>query len=425
MNDVKIIGGALFILLLTIFFPLEVSGEKSSTILIRNGTIFTVTKGVIKSGSILIKNGKIFEVGKDISVPEDAEVIDASGCVVFPGFIDSHTNLGAAEIGSLDGDEDEGTSPLTPHLRIIDAINPINSFIPLARKTGITAALTAPGQGNLLSGQSALIRLTGQNIEALVLKFPVGIHGSIGETPKLRFGKKGVLPSTRMGAAALLRQTLVDSQEYLSKILEYEKKIADKKNNDKEVAERSQALPPIDFMLDSLLPVIKGELPLIITANRKDDLLTAIRIKDEFKIRLVINQGADAYKVRDRLASENIPVLIGPQTVSPTTFETSGAVPEAAFLMQKEGVKIAFQTGGGKHFGDLLSQARLAIAHELDIEDALRALTINPAEIFGVSDFIGSLEKGKLADIVIFEGNPLLSTEAKLRVVIIGGTIVE
>ncbi|MFB0564336.1 MAG: amidohydrolase, partial [Candidatus Aminicenantaceae bacterium] len=299
---------------------------------------------------ILVLDGKIAKVGKNISVPEGAKILNAK--VIIPGLIDSFTNLGTTEIETEDRDFDEATSPITPHLRIIDALNPENSFIPIARKRGVTAALTAPGEGNLLSGQSALIHLSGKTMEEMVVKFPVAVHGSLGEMPKLRYGKEGKMPSTRMGEAALLRQTLIDAQNYLSKILNYEKKLEEykKKEKEREASPSDKPFPPsTDFKLLSLFPVIKGEMFLALRANRLDDILTALRIAEEFQLKIIINHGADAYKVADKLSSRNIPVLVGPVASYFQMIETRGALYENVVRLHKAGVKIAFQTGSVKN----------------------------------------------------------------------------
>lgn len=414
----KIIG--LFIFSCLLFFP-EGLFPQDKKLAIRGGKLITVTRGDIENGVLLIRNGKIEAIGKDIHIPSDAKVIDASKCTVLPGLIDSFTNLGTTEVELIDKDFDEATSPVTPHLRIIDALNSDNSYIPLARKRGVTAALSAPGEGNLLSGQSALIHLAGQSVEDMVIKFPVAVHGNLGEAPKLRYGKKEKMPSTRMGEAALLRQTLIDAQDHLHKILTYEKK---KKEFVKKEKGEEPLPPSTDFKLQSLIPVIKGEMFLIFRANRHDDILTALRIAEEFHLKIIINHGAEAYRVADKLASRNIPVLVGPVASYFQRIETRRAAYESVLHLHKAGVKFAFQTGSVQNISDLLYQAELAVTYGLPYEEAIKALTLYPAQIFGVDDELGSLEKGKTADVVIFEGDPLKRL-SKVRMVIIKGEILE
>jgi len=370
---------------------------------IKNGKLYTITKGILENGTILIQEGKIAAIGKNLTVPKNARIIDASNLTVLPGFIDAFTNLGTADTVPSNNDSDEATSPITPHLQIIDAINPENRFIPLARQNGVTSLLCAPGEGNLLSGQSALIHLAGNSIEEMLIEFPVAVHGNIGEVPKLRHGgKKGRYPSTRMGSAALLRQTLINAREYGEKL--------------------KHSPSPKNFKHESLVPVVKKERPLIIRANRLDDILTALRIADEFKIRIILNHAAEGYRVAEKLSAQNIPVLLGPVSSFYKREETSKANFENAAILQKAGVKIAFQTNSFLNYGDLILQAEKAVQHGLPYNEALKALTIYPAEIFGVEDRIGSLEKGKIADIILFEGEPL-RRNSRIKMVLIKGRV--
>ena len=421
---------ACIILMLGLCSFLYPQGEADDEVLaIRGGRLVTITRGEIENGVLLIKEGKISAIGMDIAIPQGAKVIDATGYIVLPGFIDSFTNLAAVEAEGIEEtrDYDEATSPITPHLRIIDAINPESKLLQVARRSGVTAALSAPGEGNLLSGQSALIRLLGDRVEEMVVKFPVAVHGSLGEAPKLRYGAKGKAPATRMGAAALLRQTLIDAQNYLDKINRYEAELKEYQQKEKEGKAdpaKRPAPPAVDFKLKSLIPVIKGELPLIVRANRMDDILTALRIADEFQLKLILNHGADAHKVTERLASRNIPVIVGPLTPYRQTIETSQATYKNAAVLNKAGVTIAFQTGSVRQVGNLLYEAGQAVSHGLPYEEALKALTINPAEIFRVADELGSLEEGKRADIIIFDGDPL-NPLSHIKMVIIGGKICE
>jgi imidazolonepropionase-like amidohydrolase len=402
--------------------------DNDGIIAIRGGILMTITNGDITNGMLLIEGGRITAIGKNINIPEKAQIIDAENYTILPGFIDSFTNLGAVETEGIEEtrEYDEATSPITPHMRIIDGINSESGLFDAAIKTGVTTILCAPGEGNLLSGQSALIQLVGDSVDEMVLKFPVGIHGSLGEPPKLRYGKKNVNPSTRMGEAALLRQTLIDAQDYAEKIVSYKKKLKDYEQKEKEgkaEPDKKPVPPPTNFKLQSLIPVIKGELPLILRANRYDDILTALRIADEFKLQLILNQGADAYKAAKKLADRNIPVILGQMPPYRSTQETMSALYENAALLHKAGVKITFQTGSAHNIGSLLQQASLSVSHGLPYEVALKALTINPAEIFGIEDRLGSLEKGKRADIVIFDGDPLNSL-SHIKMVITEGRIV-
>jgi len=425
---ISILGGILFCLCLIGF---SVQGD---TVAFRGAKIVTAAQGTIENGILLIEGENILAVGKNVKIPEGTEIIDVSNHTILPGLIDSFTNLGTTEIEPMLRDFDEATSPVTPHLRIIDALNPENSFIPIARKWGVTAALTAPGEGNLLSGQSALICLCGETMEDMVLKFPVAGHGNLGETSKLRYGEKGQMPSTRMGAAALLRQTLVDAQEYSDKILAYEKKLEEYKSKAMEAKEEEKdkgdekelppepVPPPTDFKLKSLIPILKGEQYLVLRANRQDDILTALRIAEEFGLKIVINHGAEAYKVADKLAQKNIPVLVGPVESYFQRVETRGALYQNVVRLHRAGVKIAFQTGSVENISSLLYQAERAVQYGLPYDEAVKALTLYPAQIFGVDDKIGSLEKGKIANLVVFDGDPLKRL-SRVEMVVVKGKV--
>ncbi len=378
-------------------------GDAADTLVIRNGRLHTMARGVIEGGIVLIRNGRIVAVGNAVDVAEGAAVIDASGLDIFPGPIDGFTNLGAVDIEPENRDHDEASSPVTPHLRITDALNPGNRFIALARKRGIANVLCAPGESNLLSGQSALIHLSGHSLQDMVVKFPAALHGNLGEIPKMHYGAKNRYPSTRMGEAALLRQTLLDAQAYREKLEQPEP-------------------PDRDLKLESLIPVLKGELPLMVRANRMDDILTVLRISDEYGIKLILNHGSDAHRVADRLAARGIPVIVGPFSAHQMREETARATLEGPAQLLEAGVKFAFQTGGFQNYGDLIYQAETAVKYGLAPEEAWKALTIYPARIFGVDSELGSLEAGKLANLVIYKGDPLRSV-APLKLIMIRGQV--
>lgn len=422
----KKIFAVLAVILAVLLFSCTVPAQ-DRTLALRGGKFYTVSHGIIEGGVLFIRHGKIAALGDNVAVPENVKMIDASDCTIVPGFIDAFTNLGTVEHESIGQDYDEASSPLTPQLWITDAIDPENAFIPLARKMGTTAALCAPGEGNLLSGQSALIRLKGGTVKQMVIRFPVAVHGSLGELPKMRYGQKGRYPSTRMGEVALLRQTLIEAGEYLDKVHDYQQRLESFQNREKKGRTKSAdkpLAPPADFKLQSLIPVLEGSLPLVIRANRMDDILSALRLAEEFNLRIVVNHGTEAYRVAGELAARNIPVLVGPYAEDKQSFETSKAARENASLLHKAGVRIAFQSGSYEHFADLLNQARLAVSYGLPGEEALRALTLSPAQIFGVEDRLGSLDEGKTADIVIFDKDPF-GALSRIKMVIIAGEIVE
>lgn len=376
--------------------------DSSGMIALKGGRIIPVGSPVIEKGTILVENGIIMDIGEDPVIPEGTEVIDVSGCVMIPGLIDAFSHIGTTDISSFGSDHDEATAPVTPHLRITDALNPDNRFIPLARQNGITSALTAPGEGNLISGSSALIRLTGETPEAMIIRTPVAMHGTLGELPKMRYGTKGQSPMTRMGQAALLRDTLTRGREYA----------ASRKDTDAS-----------NFKMAALRPVLERKIPLMVRANRLDDILTALRIAGEFNIRIILHHGAEAYRVADTLADRKVPVVLCPPAMFQMRLETTRATFENAAILHRAGVKIAFQTGTVNHLHTLLSQVRAAVANGLPADAALKSVTLFPAQIFGVEDRIGTLEKGKSADLVIFDRHPLEST-AKVKMVMVAGQLI-
>lgn len=378
--------------------------KREGPLIIKAGKILRVTRPPLEKGIILIEEEKIAAVAEDMAIPEAATVLDYPQGIVFPGFIDACTNMGLEDIEPDERDSQETSMSIMPHLRVIDALNPENRFIALARKGGVTSALIAPKAGALLSGQSALINLAGKTVEEMLVKFPVGVHATLGEIPKAIYGKRGQMPSTRMGEVALLRQTLTDAIDYYQK---------SKRGQEKR-----------DFKQEALIPAIKGELPLIVQVNRLSDILSALKIADEFDLRIIINQGTEAYRLVEILSAKKIPLILAPLEIYYQSFETRGASDNSPFILNKGGVKIAFQTGDIRYGTSLLHQARMAIENGLSYEEALKALTIYPAEIFGVDNQLGSIEAGKLANLVVFEDDPLVGL-ARVKAVIIKGRIVE
>jgi imidazolonepropionase-like amidohydrolase len=391
-------------------------------LVLRGARLLTVTHGTIEDGVLILRGGRITALGADVPPPPGAEVLDLRGKTVMPGLIDGFTNLGTADYPSYGRDDDEATDPVTPHLRITDALDPDNRFIPLARSTGITAVLCAPADGNLVTGQSALVRLTGDRVEEMVVRAPVAVHVSLGEAAKIRYGEKNRMPATRMGSAALLRQTLVDAQGYAETLARHEKELAEYRAGRGEDGAREPTPPARDLKLESLLPVLSGETPFIVSADRFDDIHTALRIAEEFHLRIILNHGAEAYRVGEELARRGIPVIWGPAGTEYRELEAQRGTPETPGRLATAGVRIAFQTGSVERLDGLLDQARIAIAYGLPREEALAALTLHPAEIFGVADRMGSLEVGKAADLVVFDGDPLEAL-SRVEMVFIGGEL--
>jgi imidazolonepropionase-like amidohydrolase len=378
------------------------------------GKVFPVSGAPIESGTVLIRDGRIEAVGQGIPVPPDAQKIDAAGQWILPGLIDSRTHLGVWEVDldPVSRDEDERTDPITPQARVIDAFYDQSENIRVTRQTGVAAALVTPGEDNLINGQSALVDLGGEDLDQVLIKFPVAMHFSLGEPPKARYGARTQIPSTRMGSAALIRSTLIQAREYLTKWDVYKEQSleCEARPGGRSKARKEAKCPPEpparDLRWDALSPVLKGEVPAIFRAQRMDDILTALRLAEEFKLRLVVSHAAEAYKVADLLDAKKIPVILGPVTTQPDRIETLGAIYENAARLEAAGVRIAIQTDRTNDARTLPWEAGLAVAYGLPWEVALRAVTLTPAEIFGVADRLGSLERGKVANVLVTAGDP-------------------
>jgi len=402
------------LLLILAASPAPAPQPAASPVALVGGRVFPVSGPPIEGGTVLIRDGRIEAVGKGIPVPADARKIDASGQWVLPGLIDSRTHLGIWEVDldEMSRDEDERSDPVTPQARVIDAFYDESENIRVTRQTGVAAALVAPGDGNLINGQSALVDLSGGDLDRVLLKFPVAMHFSLGEPPKARYAARNQTPSTRMGSAALIRSTLIQAREYLAKRDVYDRRVLECETGrpGRSKGRKEERCPPDvparDLRMEALLPVLKGEVPAIFRAQRMDDILTAVRLAEEFHLRLILSHAAEGYKVADLLDSRKIPVIVGPITTQPDRIETAGALYENAARLHDAGVKIAIQTGQTSDARVLPWEAGLAVAYGLPWDAALRAVTLSPAEIFGVADRLGSLDRGKQANVIVTTGDP-------------------
>lgn len=382
-----------------------IPGRAAEVVAIRGARIYTVTDGIIENGTILIEKDRIQAVGRDLAIPPGAKVIDAPGRVVIPGLIDAFDQLGLEEIPaeSITVDSTEFTDPVHPALRVIDSLNPQSEGIRVTRAEGITNALSVPSEGNVLAGQSVLIQLSGNTADEMTMRAPVAMHISFGEAARREYGPRNRSPQTRMGVAAVLRAALIKGQNYAARWDDYRKKLGEweaKKEG------KPPAAPDHDLDMEALLPVLRGELPVIASARRLDDILTAIRIAEEFHLRLILSHATEAYRIAPLLAEKKIPVLVGPIREEPLRIEALGARLENAALLAKAGVKIAIGTDDVQNVRNLPLDVGFAIAYGLSPDEALRAVTLNPAEIFGVVDLLGSISKGRLANLVLLSGPP-------------------
>lgn len=382
-------------------------------ILIKNGTINTVTKGIIQS-NILIDNKKIIEIGNEIVAPLDAEIIDADGCLVLPGFIDAHTHLGLWEdgIGVEGADGNEETDPVTPHLNPIDGINPMDRNFTEAVQGGITSVCTTPGSANVMGGQCIAIKTYGRIVDKMVIKNPVASKIAFGENPKSVYGSDDKTPQTRMAIAALIRENLKKAEEYLEEIERCE------------LEEDDESKPEYDIKYESLIPVLKRKIPLKAHAHRADDMFTAIRIAKEFNLRLTLDHCTEGHLVVEELAEEGYPVIVGPSLSERSKVELRNLTFETAGILSNAGLEVCLMTDHPVVPVQYLPIcAGLAIKHGMKEDKALEAITINPAKVLGIDDKVGSIEVGKDADIVIWDNNPF-EINSHVLYTIIDGKIV-
>ena len=385
-------------------------------IAITKGTLYTITQGIVEEGTLVIENGKIAALGTNISVPQGAQVIEAPGKVVMPGLVDAHCHTGvfADGVGPPHSDGNEMTDPITPHARALDALDPGDMAWADLRAAGVTCVLTGPGSGNVIGGQSICVKTAGKTVTEMTLLEPAGMKMALGENPKRVYGDQKKIPSTRMGNAALLRQALVETQNYLAKWERYEAKR--QKGEEAEPPERN-------LKWEALGKVLRRELKARIHCHRADDILTAMRIAEEFNLDITVEHATEGYKLADLLARKSIPCVVGPILFSRTKYELRGMTPRNPGLLAKAGAKVAIQTDEMSAVKYLALNAAVAVREGMPEEEALKAITINAAEIIGVADRVGSLEVGKDADVVIFSGHPF-DYRTVAEVVIINGEVV-
>lgn len=379
---------------------------------IKNGSIYTMAGEIIK-GDILIKDGKIVEIGSEIVAPLDAAVIDANESFVFPGFIDAHTHLGMWEdgIGFEGADGNEETDPITPNLSAVDGINPMDRNFKEALQGGITTVASGPGSANVIGGQFIAIKTYGDRIDDMIVKDPIAVKIAFGENPKSAYGKEDKTPQTRMATASLLRETLKKAQFYLDDLIEYEE------NDDMD-------RPEYDIKLEALIPVLKREIPLKAHAHRADDIFTAIRIAKEFDLKLTIDHCTEGHLISKHLAKENYPVIVGPSLSERSKFELKNLTFETPGILANSGLKVCLTTDHPVvPIQYLPVSAALAVKSGMDRNKAIEAITINPAEVLGIDDKVGSIEVGKDADIVIWDKDPL-DIQSKVLYTILNGEIV-
>jgi len=375
------------------------------TIAIIGGKLLTVSHGTIENGVLVLSGGKITAVGAAgaVQVPADAQVIDAKGMTVYPGLIDSETNLGLVEIEADENGRDlvEPSGEIMPHMHVYDAFHAETERIPIDRYNGITNAVVAPASGDSLPGQDIFIQLAGRDRDEMILKRDSALPMNFSEEQRRKEPK---FPSTRMGLASQLRQSFLDAQDYDRRQTDYNQKLAAWQKGDKKEAQPSFKR---DLQLEALLPYLRGEKPVVLGASQSHDVETAMSVAQEFHLKVVLNHITHTQDIVDEIASWHVPVIFGPIYDAPQANERYDAVFSLPAELVKRGVKIAFASYESQFNRNLPYVAGYAVAYGLPYDEALKAVTLNPAEIWGVADQLGSLDVGKTANVVIANGDPL------------------
>jgi imidazolonepropionase-like amidohydrolase len=388
--------------------------DPAKTIVITGGKLLTITHGTIENGVVVIQNGKITAVGAtgSVKVPAGAQVIDAKGMTVYPGLIDSETHLGLTEIDAEKNTNDlvETSDEIMPHMHTADAFHAETELIPVSRYNGVTNAIVAPDSKDTLPGQDSFIQLAGADAEQMLLVRDIAMP--LNFTGKQRRNESfatASYPQTRMGMAAQMRQAFTDAQGYAAKWDEYNKKKAAAK-----AGEAGPTPPSRDLKLEALLPYLEGKKPVIVKAEGPGDLETAYALAQEFKLRMILNGLTQSQGIFDKVASWKLPVIVGSIYDDPKAWERYDAVYKVPGELSKRGVKIAFASFDAHQVRNLPYAAGFAVAFGLPYDEAMKALTLYPAQIWGVDDQLGSLDVGKTANVVVANGDPLdVTTDVK------------
>ena len=378
-------------------------------IFIKNGYIKTMAGADIENGCILLgDDGKIAAIGTDITAPEGAEIIDAEGRLVTPGCVEAHCHIGIGEeiIGDKGADFNEKSNPITPEMRAIDGIRPEDGRLMNGIVGGVTTICTGPGSANVVCGTFVAMKLAGNCVDDMVIKNNVAMKCAFGENPKGVYGSSKKAPVTRMATAALLRELLFKTRNYM------EAKDAGKN-------------PTFDMKLEAMLPVMRGEIPLKAHAHRTDDILTSIRIAQEFGVKMTMDHCTEGHMIADKLATYDYPALVGPSFGSKSKPELANKTFETPAILHKAGVSVSIITDANViPIENLPMCAGLAVDAGLPMEEGWRAITINPAKHIGIADRVGSLEVGKDADVVIWTKDPLVYIGGAAYISIIDGKAV-
>jgi imidazolonepropionase-like amidohydrolase len=357
------------------------------TIAITGGTVYPVSGPKLENATVLIRDGRIAAVGTNVAVPAGATRIDAAGKWITPGLIDGAGQMGLREISAVQNTNESALAgnQVAAAFNVLEGINPASTLIAVNRVEGITTTLAVPN-GSLIWGQAALIDLDGGTIEAMRVKSPAAMVADLSE------GSKDAGGGSRAGVAQRLRRVLNDAREYGTRRADYRRA-------------QIQELGASAADLEALQPVLRGDLPLLVVANRRSDIETALRIGKEYKLRLILAGVAEGWMIPQEIAAAGVPVLVEPLDNIPS-YDALGIRYENAALLSKGGVKVSLMETATENTRDLRQQAGNAVATGMTWEQALRAVTLTPAEIFGVADRYGSLEVGKVANVVVWTGDP-------------------
>lgn len=368
---------------------------------VEGGNKKTGKKQEYRNGFIGIEDGKIVQMGEMEELGKvplkdgQTDVIDAGGRLIMPGIIEAHCHMGITEEKKgMEGDDcNENVQPITPYLRAIDAINSMDAAFDDAVRAGITSAMIGPGSSNVVGGQFVFVKTKGRRIDDLVVLAPAAMKIAFGENPKVNFSGQGKMPVTRMAIAGMLREELFKAKQYIEK---------------RKKAEKEEEGFEKDFRYECWIPVFEGKIPLKAHVHRVDDIFTAIRIGKEFGLKMTLDHCSEGHLIAEELAKEGFPAIVGPDLSSRSKIEVQNVAFKTAGILSAAGVKVAVTTD---HPVSLIQSlpicAGLCVKSGMDEDEALRAITIHAAQICNVADRVGSLEVGKDADIVIFDGNPL------------------
>lgn len=377
-------------------------------LIIKNALVYTQEELGTQQLDIAVDGKRIAAVAKEIYPEQGDVIIDAEGLHLLPGFIDAHCHLGMWEdaIGFEGADGNEMTNPITPELRAIDAINPMDKTFYEARQGGVTTVATGPGSGNVIGGQFAVIKTFGTCIDDMIVKAPLAMKCAFGENPKRVYNDKKASPSTRMGIAAELRQVLYQAKSYMEK------------------KDKGESQPEFNMKYEALLPVLRREIPLKAHAHRADDMFTALRIAKEFDVKITLEHCTEGHLIPEYLKAANVPVVVGPSFGERSKFELKELSFATPGVLSHHGIKVAIMTDHPViplQYLPLL--AGLSVKAGMDVDEALKAITLYPAEILEIADRVGSIRVGKEADFVLMTEHPF-QWDTKVIATYIGGECV-